>query len=82
MSQLPTPRTSTDIYAHASVIELRALNSNIERLVNILDEITKVEDVAAQGDEVELKEPEKPKRVTRDDKQAAEKAAEKPAKKG
>lgn len=56
-SKLPTPATAQDMYAHATVVELRALNRSITRLVNILNSVAEIQDVAAQGDEVDLKEP-------------------------
>jgi hypothetical protein len=74
--KLPHPATNADTYAHATVTELRRLNGNIERLVNILDEITKVQDEALQSDEVTLKEPvtEPKKPSNRDAKKAEPKA--------
>jgi len=70
--KLPTPATAQDMFAHATVMELRALNANIKRLVGILGKIT-VQDVDAPTDEVELKEP-VAKPAHRDAKQSTKKA--------
>lgn len=71
MINLPHPATSSEAFAHATVVELRRLNDNIERITNLLQgALSPVE--AEPTDEVELKEPAK-KPATRDAKQAADK---------
>lgn len=55
--KLPTPATAADMYACAGVEELRRLNANIERLIQLLTP------VALAPGTVELREPESiPKR--------------------
>jgi len=72
MAKLPTPATSGEMFMNAAVEELQRLNRNIEKLLDALQPVEPVE----QGEEVELKEPEK-KPATRDAKQAADKATKK-----
>lgn len=74
-AKLPTPATSGEMFLAAAVEELRRLNDNIEGLLDAISE-----PVDAPTEEVQLKEPDKPKPTTRDDKQAADRAAEKPKK--
>ena len=70
--KLPTPATTADMYAHATVLELRRLNGNLETLTKTLGGI--VESVEADGDEAELKEPAEAKKpVHRDTKKASTK---------
>lgn len=49
---LPTPATAGEFFQHAIVMELRRLNSNVEKMISAM-----AEPVQAPSDEVPLKEP-------------------------
>lgn len=71
--KLPHPATSSEMFTHAAVLELRKLNDNIERLINLFQGIAQPEQVAStEPQEVALREPEPKKPRHRDD---AKKAA-------
>lgn len=54
--KLPTPATQQDMYAYATVVELRRLNANLEQLIGTIQgSLPPLPEQAA--DEVELKEP-------------------------
>lgn len=67
--KLPTPATSGEQFTHAAVMELRKLNATLDKLLKAMAP------AEPEGDEVELREPEK-KATTRDAKQAAAKVAD------
>lgn len=67
--KLPSPATTQDEYAFAMVAELQRLNGNIETLTGLIRSALQPVEVA-QGDEVKLQEPVKPKTSHRDMKAA------------
>lgn len=54
---LPTPATAQDMYAYATVVELRRLNANLEALGQTLQSAL-APLPEADGETVQLKEPE------------------------
>lgn len=77
--KLPTPATSTEMFTHAAVLELRKLNKNIEALTDTVNRaFFPPEEPVPVIEDVELREPEQKsdKPPHRDAKQAAAKVAD------